>query len=319
MKSLIVGLATVAAALTVGLSDADARRMGGGGSVGKQSSGITRQATPPQQGAGQAAQPGSQQSAASARTPGAQQPAAGNRWMGPLAGLAAGLGLAALASWLGFGEGLATLMLVLLMAAAAFFVLRLFLGRRNAAQTPQPAYAGAGAGAGAGSTTSAPTRFSELGRDNPMTPAMGGGAAGAAAAGSAAVATSPIPAGFDVDGFVRNAKVYFVRLQAAYDAADLNDLREFTSPQMFAELKMEIDERKGAPNVTEVVTLEAEMLGVEDLGHEQMASVRFTGMIREAEGATAEPFDEIWNFTRALQGGGWVLGGIQQTGSAAAH
>ncbi|HVL59347.1 MAG TPA: Tim44-like domain-containing protein, partial [Burkholderiaceae bacterium] len=128
---------------------------------------------------------------------------------------------------------------------------------------------------------------------------------------------SQVPAGFDVEGFLRNAKVYFIRLQAAFDAADLNDLREFTSPQMFAELKMQIDERRGAANVTEVVALDAELLGVHSSEHEHLASVRFTGLIREAAGATAQPFDEAWNFTRpAHGGGGWVLAGIQQLESA---
>jgi predicted lipid-binding transport protein (Tim44 family) len=104
-----------------------------------------------------------------------------------------------------------------------------------------------------------------------------------------------------------------VRLQAAFDAGNTDDLREFTSPEMFAELKLEIDERNGAANQTDVVKLEASLLGVETGPVEHMASVRFSGMLRERADAAAEPFDEVWNFTRSADGkSGWVLSGIQQ-------
>jgi predicted lipid-binding transport protein (Tim44 family) len=116
---------------------------------------------------------------------------------------------------------------------------------------------------------------------------------------------------------VRNAKVQFIRLQASFDAANLADLREFTSPEMFAELRMQIEDRKGAANVTEVVSVEAEFLGVDSSDSEHMASVRFYGVIREAVGAPAQSFDEIWNLSKPVSGsGGWILAGIQQTEQA---
>jgi predicted lipid-binding transport protein (Tim44 family) len=106
-------------------------------------------------------------------------------------------------------------------------------------------------------------------------------------------------------------------MQAAYDAGNTADLREFTSPEMFAELKLEIEGRQGAANQTDVVTLEADLLGVDTGPVEQLASVRFTGMIREEAGASAQPFDEVWNFARPVgTQGGWVLAGIQQLSQA---
>jgi predicted lipid-binding transport protein (Tim44 family) len=108
--------------------------------------------------------------------------------------------------------------------------------------------------------------------------------------------------------------VQFVRLQASFDAANLNDLREFTSPEMFAELKMQIDERQGASNRTEVVTLEAQLLGIESNSVEHVASVMFRGSLREGDVVMAKAFEEVWNLTKPAQGdSGWVLAGIQQT------
>jgi predicted lipid-binding transport protein (Tim44 family) len=292
------------------LGEAEAKRLGGGGSIGKQSQGVSqRQATPPQQNAAPAQQPSQAQPAAAPNPAGAAQPAR-NRWLGPVAGLAAGLGLAALASHLGFGEELASFMLIALLAIAAIVVVRMVMARR--AQPPRPAFAGGGyPQTGIGSE--AAVNYSPLpqapgGSRAPSAPVVGPSAASQPADGGLR-----IPPGFDSDGFLRNAKVQFVRLQAAFDAADSADLREFTSPQMFAELKVQIDERAGAKNVTEVVQLDAQLLGIESGPVEHMASVRFHGLIREEEGAAAQPFDEVWNLTKPVSGGGgWVLAGIQQ-------
>ncbi|WP_247364106.1 Tim44 domain-containing protein, partial [Ralstonia pseudosolanacearum] len=122
-----------------------------------------------------------------------------------------------------------------------------------------------------------------------------------------------VPADFDTQAFLRNAKVYFVRLQAAWDAGNLNDIREFTTPEMFAEIKMDLTDRGTVPNKTDVVSVEAELLGIETHPTEYLASVRFSGMIREETSAPAQPFAEVWNLTKPTQGsGGWVLAGIQQ-------
>jgi predicted lipid-binding transport protein (Tim44 family) len=122
-----------------------------------------------------------------------------------------------------------------------------------------------------------------------------------------------VPADFDTAGFLRHAKTYFIRLQAAWDRADASDIRDFTTPEMFAEMKLQLQERGAAANHTDVVSLDAELLGIETQGDGYLASVKFSGMIREAENAPAEPFAEVWNLSKPVSGqGGWVLAGIQQ-------
>ena len=136
---------------------------------------------------------------------------------------------------------------------------------------------------------------------------------GAAAAATQASAPWGVPADFDTQAFLRNAKTYYIRLQAAWDAANINDIREFTTPEMFAELRMQIQERGASANHTDVVTLDAQLLGIENSGADHLASVKFSGMIREVENAPAEPFAEVWNLTKPASGqGGWTLAGIQQ-------
>jgi predicted lipid-binding transport protein (Tim44 family) len=318
MKTLWLALIAVFAATSIGLADAEAKRLGGGKSIGKQapSNTMQRDAAPTSPGGPAAAPSAPASPAAVAPRPGAPAAAAaakpGNRWLAPVAGLAAGLGLAALASWMGFGEELASFMLIAIFALLAVVVIRMFMARRAAAQQ-RPAYAGGYAYTGLGQEASVPPQpsmpASSAGRVQPID---------AVRAPAQPVATAHVPEGFDVDGFVRNAKVYFVRLQAAFDAGDTDDLREFTSPEMFAELKLEIDERNGAPNQTDVLSLDARLLGVESGGADHLASVRFTGQLREQPGAQPEAFDEVWNFARPVAGqGGWVLAGIQQLTKAA--
>ncbi|MCX7230641.1 MAG: Tim44-like domain-containing protein [Burkholderiales bacterium] len=323
MKTLWIALIAIFAATTIGLADAEAKRMASGKSVGKQApSGVMqRDATPSSPAgaspAGPTATPSAPApaapSAAAAARPAAPAAAAaatgGKRWLAPLAGLAAGLGLAALASHLGFGDELASFMMIALLAVAALVVVRLIMSRRAASQQ-RPAFAGAtpyaytGLGQEASVPNYQPAPASAASREQPMDTVR---------AAAQPVVSGAIPEGFDAEGFVRNAKVYFVRLQAAFDAGDTADLREFTSPEMFAELKLEIDERNGAPNQTDVITLDARLLGVESGASEHLASVRFSGTLREQPNAAPEAFDEVWNFERPAAGtGGWVLAGIQQ-------
>jgi predicted lipid-binding transport protein (Tim44 family) len=322
MRTLWIALIAVFAATTIGIADAEAKRMANGKSVGKQApSGVMqRDATPSSPAgaspAGPAATPSAPAapSAAAAARPAAPAAATGaKRWLGPLAGLAAGLGLAALASHLGFGDELASFMMIALLAVAAIVVVRLIMSRRAASQQ-RPAFAGAtpyaytGLGQEASVPNYQPVPASAASREQPMDVVR---------AAAQPVVSAAVPEGFDAEGFVRNAKVYFVRLQAAFDAGDTADLREFTSPEMFAELKLEIDERNGAPNQTDVITLEARLLGVETGSSEHLASVRFSGTLREQPDASPEAFDEVWNFERPAAGtGGWVLAGIQQLSRA---
>jgi predicted lipid-binding transport protein (Tim44 family) len=318
-KAGVVALAGVIMAGALVTEDAEARRMGGGRSLGRQSTSAAQQnqATPPSQSM-QSSQAANAQRAAPAAAPAAAaaQPAR-NRWMGPLAGLAAGLGIAALLSHFGLGGAfagaMANMIMIALIVMAAVMVFRFIMNRRKNANTP--AYAAAGAGSPFGG--SARTGF------NPQEPsyappsAPGGYGPSAAALSSAnTVDAAPqveVPTGFDSEAFVRNAKVYFVRLQDAWDRGNSNDIREFTTPEMFAEVKLDIDSRGTQPNRTDVVQLNADILGVEERGTESLASVRFHGLIRETEGAAAEPFIEIWNLSKQKYGNeGWLLAGIQQ-------
>ena len=304
-RILSIGVAVVAA-IAIAAPEAEARRMGGGKSIGQQSSKVTQRSATPQQ-------PAAAPQAASRPAQGAAPASTGNRWLGPIAGIAAGLGLAALASHLGFGEELASFMLIALLAVAALAVFRMLASRRTQGG-PQAAYQGAGYSP-ANLGQEATVRYSPLpqgGAGTDLRQPVPSVAPVAAAAGSG---TWAIPADLDVEAFVRTGKVQFLRLQAAFDAGDLNDLREFTTPEMYAELKLEIDERNGASNRTDVVTLDAQLLGVETTSVEHIASLRFTGMIREEANGEARAFDEVWNLVKPVSGsGGWVLAGIQQLG-----
>lgn len=295
-------LVVLVAGFSLAAPEADARRLGGGKSFGRQSTAPTqRNAQPPRQAAPQAPQrPGA--------TPG------GNRWLAPLAGVAAGLGLAALASHLGLGEEMGTLLLLLLLAVAAIAVFRRLAAR--GAGAPRPAWQGAGA-APADDAAAGRSAGAYFAPDRPApgsaAPAAGFGSFGTAGDTGASAAPGSIPAGFDVEGFTRNARLQFVRLQAVFDAGDRNDLRDFTTPEVYAELALQIDERSGAANRTDVVTLDVELLAIESTHDEHLASVRFTGMMREQADEAAQPFDEIWTLTKPVDGpGGWLLAGIRQ-------
>lgn len=288
MKKLILTLCAAFVGLGTLSFDAEARRLGGGFSSGmKRDSGVMRRDATP-------AAPTQAVPAKPAATPGAAAPAPArsgmSRWMGPLAGLAAGLGLAALLSHFGLGEGFASILMMVLLAAAAFFVFRLLFAKKKPEAGMQ--YAGAGA--------------PNVQRFEPASMPAGGAAPAAAPAAN-------VPAGFDVDGFLRQAKLNYVRLQAANDAGNLADIREFTSPEMFAEIKLQLDERGGKPQTTDVMQLNAQLL---DLTTEEMryiASVRFSGQIREEADAAPESFDEVWHLTKPVDGsGGWIVAGIQQ-------
>lgn len=317
-KAGILALAGVIAAGAIFAETAEAKRMGGGRSMGRQSATATQQhqATPPsqsmQQGQpGQAAQ--AQRAQPAPATPAAAQPAR-NRWLGPIAGLAAGLGIAALLSHFGLGEAfagaMANMIMIALIVLAAVMLFRFIMRRRQGNQASNtPAYAGAGSASPYGATAR-----TSLNQEPPQVPQQPTGF-GANYIESAAQPALPanVPAGFDTEAFVRNAKVYFVRLQDAWDRGNVNDIREFTTPEMFAEVKLDVDARGSAPNRTDVVQLNADVLGVEDRPAEYLASVRFHGLIRESEGAAAEPFVEVWNLSKQKAGNeGWLLAGIQQ-------
>ena len=288
LHSILVVVLTLGLFLGVGDAEA-ARRLGGG-----KSSGMQRQSAP-------ANKP---PDATPAQTPTAPAAAAQPKrsWMGPLAGLAAGLGLAALASHFGFGEGLASMMMIGLAVMAALAAVGLIMRRRAVAQQPMAAPIGnmQFAGAGIDRAEAAPKSY-----DVSM-PGSG--------IGSKLSTASSIPSDFDVAGFERNARVQFIRLQAANDTGNLDTIRELTTPEMLAELKLDMAARDGATQETEVVKVEAKVIDVVDEGNRYIVSVRFTGMIRENKGAVPESFDETWHLVKGSAGnGGWILCGIQQT------
>lgn len=294
-------LGFVAGALTLGLvaNDADARRMGGSRSIGKQSSTVTQRQQAPTQAPAQAQQP------RSAATPSAAGPQAQprNRWLGPLAGIAAGLGIAALLSHFGLAGAAAQMLANAIVIALIAFAVIWLIRRLRGSKPVEPAYAN---GAYAGGANAQPA-LREASAAPAMSPLPGG------AANLAAGQPWGVPADFDTDVFLRHAKVNFVRLQAAWDAGNMADIRDFTTPEMYAEIKMDLDERAPGINRTDVVKLDAELLGIDEAGVEHMASVRFSGLLREREGAPAEPFNEVWNLTKPIAGGsGWLLAGIQQ-------
>ncbi len=301
--------------------DADAqRRLGGGKSFGKQSPQVQqRQATPPQQQTppqaaqqpGTAAAPAAATGAAAA---GAARTASPMRNM--LIGAAAGLGLMALASWLGFGETLATIMLFVLLGVVLMMVVGYFMRRSAANRGPQPAYQGAGQGAGNG----------DFGRPQPAPQpqplqrsaleSTGGARPGSAMdeflRGGAVNPAEPwgVPAGFDTEGFLKNAKSYFAKLQSAWDSGSLEDLQEFTTNDMFIALTHELRARS-SNTTTEVESIDATLLGVETVAGDHVASVRFTGTLK-VDGEV-EAVDEVWNLSKPVNGKhGWLLAGIQQ-------
>ena len=309
MKKIVMGVMVAVMAVSIGLSSAEAKRMGSGGSVGKQSQSVNQSAP-----AQSAQSPAAMQSATPARpgaSPAAAAPKPASPWKGMLGGALLGLGLGALLSSMGIGGALAsmisTMLMVGLLVMAGLFIYRM-MKRKSDGGDVRPAFATA---------TPAPASFTpEIGShvDAARPAALQSAQPMASGSGSAQVdAPWGVPADFDTPAFLRHAKTYFIRLQAAWDKADVNDIREFTTPEMFAELRMQIQERGASANHTDVVTLDAQLLGIENSGNEHLASVRFSGMIREALDAQAEPFAEVWNLTKPVAGqGGWTLAGIQQ-------
>ena len=277
MKKLVIALFAGLVGFGLIAQDAEAKRFGGGRSSGLQRDSVMRRdaaPTPP---------------AAPARS--AQQPGGGSRWLGPVAGLAAGLGLAALFSHLGLSEEFGSLLLMVAIAFAAFWLLRRVFG---GAQTGPRAMQYAG-GSRSMDAAGAPERTYAGG--SPSDPSEGRG----------------LPAGFDAAAFVRQAKLNFIRLQAAHDSGNLEDIREFTTPEMFAEIRLQMQERGEAAQRTDVVRLEAEVLDATEDAGRYMASVRFWGEIREDADSGPQPFDEVWHLAKPVDGSaGWVIAGIQQ-------
>ncbi|MFL6672139.1 MAG: Tim44 domain-containing protein [Massilia sp.] len=318
MKKFLVTMMFALTALSM-LAEAVARPIGGGRSFGRQSQSVRQMPAPapaPSQGfQRQPAQPAAAPRAPQAPLP-QQRP---SMWKGLLGGALLGFGLGALFSHLGIGGAMASvlssILMIALLALAVMFIVRMFRRKDTPANASFPGSLSTPVPAGASAT---PEIGSGLGQGGyqpnayqPMQPA----ASGVALDKGGAAPHSPwgVPADFDTDAFLRQGKAMFIRLQAAWDKGDVDDLREFTSPEVYAELKMQIQERGGQPDFTDVVSIDAQLLGIEKTERDYLASVQFDGMIRNAPNAPAEPFTEVWNLAKPLVGnGGWVLAGIQQ-------
>ena len=331
MKNWLIGALAVAVVSTSMPFDAEAKRLGGSKSSGMQRDMPAR--TAPDATPGKPATPAQGQQAApantAAATAGAAPAAAAKRsWMGPIAGLAAGLGIVALMSHLGLGAAFGNFLMMALLAVAAFFLVR-FLMRRfgGGGMVRTPALAGAGAGNVSPSASWQPTPREE---PTPMhrtaydetaatatTTAAPTGAAGTfgaeAAAGNSAVAGAFVPAAFDSEGFARTAKMIFIRLQAAHDTADLDDLKRFTTPELFASLRMDILERGSEAQHTDVQEVEADVLDVANEEDRQIVSVRFHGQVVEEKGSAPVAFNEVWHLVKPHDDSrSWAIAGIEQ-------
>jgi predicted lipid-binding transport protein (Tim44 family) len=294
MKTAIKVLIFAAALGMASMSVDAAKRFGGGGNLGKQRPAPTATAKD----AAPAATPAQTAPAAGAAAA-AAKPSFMQRWGGLLAGLGIG---ALLASMFGaqMGPIMGMLFMVLAIAAVGFMLFRLFASR-NAI----PASAAA-----PGATGPQPMRFQGIG--SALTP--GEKVELGTPPQPAAPAPNPIP-GFEAEPFVRVAKTSFIRLQAANDARDLDDIRDFTTPEMYAEISMQIRERGDEPQKTEVVMVDARVVESVVEGDYAIASVRFTGLIRENDARNPEPFDEIWHVRKNLKerNASWLIAGIRQS------
>jgi predicted lipid-binding transport protein (Tim44 family) len=289
MKQIWVAI-TVALLSAAFLSGpAEAARLGGGRSIGMQRNTVNRQAAPTPPAAAQAVP----------AKPAAAAPSGMSRWLGPLAGLAAG-GLLAALFMNGAFEGLKfmDIAIMMLVAGGVFMVFRMLRARSTStsAQTPAPGN----------------LALQSAGMGNVAPSALNNSSFGAA---SAEVAALPrYPAGFAVEPFLQQAKSAFIRLQAVNDANNLAELRDFTTTELFAELARDIEARGNVPQKTEIVTLGADLIEVATEDQTATASVHFKGLLREQNDTVAEPFDEVWHVTKRLDDAKatWVVAGIQQ-------
>lgn len=323
MKSLWLAVSLSVAAVSVATLplDAEAKRLGGGKAAGMQ-----RQAPAPQQSTPLPASPNpaaapTNSAAARAATPAAAAAAAPAKrsWMGPIAGLAAGLGIAALMSHLGLGEAFGNFLTMALLALVAVIAIRWLMGRFGARKTapagmPQGMQLATAGGAPMPDERPAAFRPEPVVQRStvesaPVAPAMAGGAS-SAAAWAVPAQTAALP-GFDAEGFERIAKMIFIRLQAANDAGDVDDLRKFTTPELFASLRLDLQERGGLAQRTDVVQLNAKVVDTARDGDQNVVSVRFDGLIREESEGAAAPFDEVWHLVQPADGSReWAIAGI---------
>jgi predicted lipid-binding transport protein (Tim44 family) len=311
MKKLIAAVFVAIIATGISINDADAKRLGGGKSFGtqRQSTTTSSPSASPSAATPSAAKPAP--AAAPAPTPAPQSGM--SKWLGPLAGLAAGGLLASMFMGSGLGGAMMNILMIVALVVGVMFVIRMLRSRNSGGQQPQtvpaqPVYYAPTPAADA-PVTPAPAATGML-REIRIGSALGGGTAESAAMET----VSTRPDWFEDEPFLREARGHFMRLQAANDAGDTNDIREYTTPEVFAEIALQIQERGNQPQTTEVVSLHANMIEVVTENDTVIASVRFYGLIREEAGAQPVPFDEAWHIQKPLNQAGavWRIAGIQQ-------
>ena len=286
MMRRLIGLCALVVAGVLAMEDADARRFGGARSTGVQRSvPTTPPASTPAKPAQQQAAPGQQQAAPAQAAPAQPQASGLARWMPMLGGLALG----GLLGYLFAGNGLGGILLLALLAIGAVLVFRTLARRRS--EAPQR------------------MQYAGLGQAEVVATPPHPAASSVPMAGSA----SRLPEDFDAAAFLRGAKMNFVKLQLANDLGKLDDIRDFTTDELFAELERDVLERRGASQQTDIEGLEAELLEVATEGANHWASVRFSGGVRETPGTEPAQFAEVWNLVKPADGSsGWLLAGIQQ-------
>jgi predicted lipid-binding transport protein (Tim44 family) len=274
MSRIWAGIAVLALGFALALPEAEAKRLGGGRTLGAQ-----RNVTAPPK-----AVPATPAQSAPAAAPVAAQ--TGSKWAPLIGGLAIGGLLGALFAG---SPILGTILTALVIGMLAFGAFALLRSLRTPRAVPGPLqYAGLGS-----ETVAAPPPSQAAGFD---------------ARFPGAAPRSHLPAGFDASSFLRAAKENFIRLQMANDSGRLDELREVTTTEMFEALQAQA----GAGQSTDVVTLSADLLEVSTEGKRHWASVRFSGLVREAPGAEAQSFEEVWNLMKPVDGtSGWLLAGIQ--------
>ena len=304
MKRILAALLVVVATTSLlAVTPAEAKRLGGGSSLG-----MKRAAPAPAPAAPAAAPAAPTQAGAAAPAAPAPvaAPAAGgfSKWLGPLAGLGIGAGLMAMFGGGGLGAGMGSMFAMLALAAVAFFLFQMFRRKSQTTHAPAMQYAGVIPDAPRPNTVNPVADFPVTAGPVAATPV------------AAIAATVRYPQGFDAEEFVRQAKISFIRLQAANDTKDLRDIRDFTTPELYAELAMQLQERDNTPQLTEVVKLDAELLEAVTEQERIIASVRYTGLIREEAAGAAAPFSETWHVVKDLQHPTptWHIAGIQQNG-----
>lgn len=326
MKRFSTFLTVLLTSLALALSTANvahAKKFGGGKSFGikKNSSMFERKATQPKAPTSKPAQAAPNNTApaagAGAATAGKTAAASGaSKWMGPLAGLAAGGLLAAMLFGDGF-EGFAMMdfLLFLGLAVLGFFLLkRMMAGRAQqqpnyGAQMPQPTQ----------QREMTPEHVQMKERQTVSEPVQAGQSMAVPTIGSGLsdsvepVAADDMPAWFEADAFVEGSKTNFVNLQAAWDSGDMSEIRPFLSAELAAAIEIELANRGDEQNVTIVEEVNAEMAHAGRDGDQFVVSIQFSGWIKEGENADSESFQEVWHIARDWNGeGAWQVAGIQQ-------